>query len=58
MWLPSEIYTQMVLAITNPNENNNELTVVIAIRKLLLKEKAGNLAANQIAHHAPGIGKK
>lgn len=58
MWLPEDIYSQMVLAITNPNKVNNELTVVIAVRKLLLKEKAGNLTENQIAHHAPGIGKK
>ncbi|CAG0988550.1 hypothetical protein FLAV_02173 [Flavobacteriales bacterium] len=58
MWLPADIYSQMVLAIANPNQANNELTVVIAVRKLLLKEKAGNLTENQIAHHAPGIGKK
>jgi hypothetical protein len=58
MWLPADIYSQMVLAIVNPNQANNELTVVIAVRKLLLKEKAGNLTENQIAHHAPGIGKK
>lgn len=58
MWLPAEIYSQMVLAIANPNQKNNELTVVIAVRKLLLKERAGNLTENQIAHHAPGIGKK
>jgi hypothetical protein len=48
----------MVQAIANPNQVNNELTVVIAVRKLLLKEKAGNLTEDQIAHHAPGIGKK
>lgn len=58
MWLPEDIYSQMVLAITNPNQTNNELTVVIAVRKLLLKEKAGNLSEDQVAHHAPGIGKK
>jgi hypothetical protein len=58
MWLPDEIYRQMVGAIANPNESNNELTVVVEVRKLLLKEKAGNLTENQIAHHAPGIGKK
>ncbi len=58
MWLPDDIYSQMVLAIVNPNQANNELTVVIAVRKLLLKEKAGNLTEEQVAHHAPGIGKK
>lgn len=56
MWLPEDIYSQMVLAITNANQTNNELTVIIAVRKLLLKEKAGNLTANEVAHHAPGIG--
>ena len=58
MWLPADIYFQMVQAIANPNQENNELTVVIAVRKLLLKDKAGNLTENQVAHHAPGIGKK
>ena len=58
MWLPEDIYSQMVQAIANPNQVNNELKVVIAVRKLLLKEKAGNLTEDQIAHHAPGIGKK
>ena len=58
MWLPEDIYRQMVLAIVNPNEKNNELSVVVAVRKLLLKDKAGNLTEEQIAHHAPGIGKK
>lgn len=57
MWLPEEIYSQMVLAIASPDKKNNELTVVIAVRKLLLKENSGNLTENQIAHHAPRIGK-
>lgn len=47
----------MTQAITNPNQANNELTVVIDVRKLLLKDKAGNLTEDQVAHHAPGIGK-
>lgn len=58
MWLPEEIYTQMVAAIAKPTEENNELSVVVAIRKLLLKDKAGNLTKDQIAHHAPGIGRR
>ena len=57
MWLPEDIYSQMVLAIVNPIQANNELTTIIAVRKLLLKEKAGNLTEDQVAHHAPGIGK-
>lgn len=57
MWLPDEVYRQMTRAIASPSEATNELTVTIAVRKLLLGEKAGDLDANEIAHHAPGIGK-
>ena len=58
MWLPEDIYKKMAGAITSPNENTNELTTVVSVRSLLLKEKAGNLTSENIAHHAPGIGKK
>lgn len=58
MWLPEDIYREMVRAIATPKDNLNELTTVISVRKLLLIERAGNLAAGDIAHHAPGIGKK
>ena len=58
MWLPEEIYKQMVGAIATPNEQTNELTTVISVRALLLNEKAGSLTSENIAHHAPGIGKK
>lgn len=58
MWLPEEIYKQMTLAIATPSPDVNELTVSIAVRKLLLGDKAGNLEPDNIAHHAPGIGKE
>ncbi|MFA5785289.1 MAG: hypothetical protein WC962_10460 [Phycisphaerae bacterium] len=58
MWLPEEIYKQMTYAIAKPNQEVNELSVAISVRKLLLGDKAGNLVANDIAHHAPGIGRK
>ena len=58
MWLPEDIYKKMVSAIVTPSEKANELTTVISVRSLLLKEKAGNLTSENIAHHAPGIGKK
>ena len=48
----------MTLAIVQPNQKVNELEVVISVRKLLLGAKAGNLTQDNIAHHAPGIGKK
>ncbi|WP_446008510.1 hypothetical protein [Candidatus Electrothrix sp.] len=58
MWLPVDIYREMVKAITSPSERENELTTVVSVRKLLLGEKAGNLTPENIGHHAPGIGKK
>ena len=57
MWLPEDIYKEMVSSITTPNEKTNELTTVVSVRKLLLQKEAGNLAPENIAHHAPGIGK-
>ena len=57
MWLPEEIYKQMTHAIVRPNQDLNELTVAISVRKLLLGEKAGLLRPDDIAHHTPGIGK-
>jgi hypothetical protein len=57
MWLPDNIYKQMTTAISKPNQDVNELSVTIAVRKILLGEKAGNLGADDIAHHHPGIGK-
>jgi len=56
MWLPENIYKQMVGAIANPGQDVNELTVSIAVRQLLLGDKSGDLGADDIAHHAPGIG--
>jgi hypothetical protein len=58
MWLPDETYKQMTTAIARPNQDVNELSVAISVRKLLLGGKAGNLGPDDVAHHAPGIGKK
>lgn len=57
MWLPEEIYKEMVISIAKPSESTNELTVAISVRKLLLGDKAGDLKPENIAHHSPGIGK-
>ena len=57
MWLPDEIYKKAVHAIVKPDSENNELSTVIEVRALLLKKEAGSLTKNDIAHHAPGIGK-
>jgi len=56
MWLPEDIYKEMVVSIATPNEETNELSTVVSVRKLLLQENAGNLTTENIAHHAPGIG--
>jgi hypothetical protein len=58
MWLPEDIYKEMVKAIANPNINTNVFTTVVSVRSLLLKEKAGNLKSEDMAYHAPGISKK
>lgn len=57
MWLPEDIYKEMVTSIVSPNEKTNELSTVVSVRKLLLQKEAGNLTTENIAHHAPGIGK-
>lgn len=57
MWLPSEIYKRMAESLACPNEQNNPLEVVIAVRRLLLVEQAGDLTSENILSHAPGIGK-
>lgn len=56
MWLPEDVYREMTLALVNPAPTRNELTTVLSVRRLLLGEKAGSLCADDIAHHAPGIG--
>lgn len=58
MWLPSDIYKQVVFSIVKPTLDTNELTTIIEVRKLLLQDKSGNLTPDDIAHHAPGIGNK
>ncbi len=58
MWLPEEIDKAMVNAIVKPSRDTNELTTVVSVRSLLLKEKAGKLTPDNIAHHGPSIGKK
>jgi len=56
MWLPEDIYIETVRAVADPSSETNVLSVVIRVRELLLKDKAGTLSQDNIAHHAPGIG--
>jgi hypothetical protein len=57
MWLPDDVYKSMGNALSNPDDSNNPLSVVIAVRKVLLDSKAGDLTSNDVIHHAPEIGK-
>jgi hypothetical protein len=57
MWLPEDIYRAMGRALTKPNEVDNPLAVVVAVRKILLGDSSGNLTQNDILQHAPGIGR-
>jgi len=56
MWLPADLYTAMVYAIAKPDDKNNTLSVVVAIRKYLLGNAAGDISQDNIGHHGPGIG--
>ena len=56
LWLPEKIYKEMTCAIAKPNQDINELSVAISVRKLLLGDKAENLKPDDIAHHGPGVG--
>ena len=58
MWLPPEIYRCMAESLANPTEVNNPLVVVVAVRKLLLGDNAGDLRVDNLLHHAPGIGRQ
>ena len=55
LWLPEDIYREATTALSSPNGACNERTTVISVRKLLLKEEAGELDSGSIAFHAPNI---
>ena len=57
LWLPSDVYRSVVQAIVRPDHSSNVLTAIIKVRALLLREAAGDLNADQIAIHAPGVGR-
>ena len=58
MWLPADVYKRMAESLVRPNELNNPLAVVVSVRKLLLRDKAGDLTMDNIISHAPGIGRR
>jgi len=57
LWLPADIYRLMGRALANPNEHENPLSVLVEVRRLLLNGKLGELTAEEMLSHAPGIGK-
>lgn len=54
MLLPANLYRQMVEAATHPNSKVNPASVAISMRTELIAPDEGNLAAEQVAFHAPG----
>ena len=53
--LPDDLYRNLGKALATPSANNNILSVLIEIRKLLLKTP-GTLNDNEVIHHAPNVG--
>jgi hypothetical protein len=58
MWLPADIYREVVKAVANPNSRTNNFSAIISVRKYLLKENAGNLSPDDMACHYPNAGKQ
>lgn len=59
MWLPEDIFKEMIEAIGGTTQDVNMFDVLLSVRKLLLGDEAGNLTPEKHAVlHWPGIGKK
>lgn len=56
MWLPSDVYRSLTLAMTASGTDWNPLSVTIAVRHLLLGNAAGDLTPDDVLHHSPGVG--
>jgi hypothetical protein len=55
LWLPDDLYRNLGKALASPSSDNNILSVLIEIRKLLLKTP-GTLNDAEVIHHAPNVG--
>jgi hypothetical protein len=55
LWLPDDIYRELGEALGSPVPGDNVLSVLVKIRKHLLKNP-GTLTDNEIIHHAPNVG--
>lgn len=55
LWMPDDIYRNLGRALASPSSQNNILSVLIEIRKFLLRNP-GTLNDDEVIHHAPSIG--
>jgi len=55
LWLPDDLYRSLGKALASPSPDNNILSVLIEIRKLLLKTP-GTLNDAEVIHHGPNVG--
>jgi len=58
MWLPADIYKLMAQSLVNRSKQNTELHVLIAVRQLLLGNKAGDLTSDNILFHDANLQEK
>lgn len=56
MWLPDKIYRDVAQAVISPTYEKT-LETVITVRRYLLGESAGSLAATDVVLASPGIGR-
>lgn len=52
LWLPEDIYRKVAKAVARNDEENNILSSIIEVRKVLLAEP-GSLTAGELFFHAP-----
>jgi hypothetical protein len=55
LWLPDELYRRLGRALSASTPEDNILSVLVDVRRLLLK-LPGTLTDADIIHHSPGIG--
>ena len=56
LWLPPDVFRSLRQAVASPSAHSNALSVLIDVRKLLLKDTAGDLSPEEVMFHAPGAG--
>ena len=57
LWLPEEQYRDMAHSLVAAKGSKDILQVIVDIRKVILKDKSGNLLSKDILIHAPTNGK-